>query len=246
APRAALRRDRGRPRRPASLGGHGRAALRALRAGEVAYARPRPGGRAADRARARRRDPPAQRGRLGHHLLLHAPRERESGSARSPRQRPPPLARRPSQPLPGPLSLATAIASHGPRAHPSPDKRIDRVSSLVLPITSLTRRVRHAEPGGRGATLAQLVEHVTENHGVPSSILGGRTTFPGEPVLPLPWHTGRAGVAQLVEQAIRNRAVSGSNPLAGSISARGGTSFQPLGDRRSPRAGRRSSRGQPR
>ncbi len=28
-----------------------------------------------------------------------------------------------------------------------------------------------------GATLAQLVEHVTENHGVPSSILGGRTIF---------------------------------------------------------------------
>src|SRR5262245_24200596 len=27
------------------------------------------------------------------------------------------------------------------------------------------------------ATLAQLVEHVTENHGVPSSILGGRTIF---------------------------------------------------------------------
>ena len=31
-----------------------------------------------------------------------------------------------------------------------------------------------------GATLAQLVEHVTENHGVPSSILGGRTIPFGE------------------------------------------------------------------
>src|SRR2546422_1668195 len=49
-----------------------------------------------------------------------------------------------------------------------------------------------------GATLAQLVEHVTENHGVPSSILGGRTIFPRAP---LEWKCSRinlgAGVAQL-------------------------------------------------
>ena len=86
------------------------------------------------------------------------------------------------------------------------------------------------------ATLAQLVEHQTENLGVPSSILGGRTMFvAGEancagvqrwssgsavksaPSFQLPKRLFGAGVAQLVEQLIRNQQVSGSIPLTSSI-----------------------------
>ena len=44
-------------------------------------------------------------------------------------------------------------------------------ASITRPL-SFPRR-----PAGIGAQVAQLVEHVTENHGVPSSILGGRTIY---------------------------------------------------------------------
>src|SRR5881296_2668454 len=69
-----------------------------------------------------------------------------------------------------------------------------------------------------GATLAQLVEHVTENHGVPSSILGGRTISSAgvhrvEGLAAIPG----AGVAQLVEHFTRNEGVSGSIPLTSSM-----------------------------
>src|SRR5689334_9785932 len=82
------------------------------------------------------------------------------------------------------------------------------------------------------ATLAQLVEHVTENHGVPSSILGGgtiehrlslrddRATASGT--------VSGAGVAQLVEHVTRNDGVTGSIPVTSSIPLRSA--------RRGPRA----------
>ena len=43
------------------------------------------------------------------------------------------------------------------------------------PIDAVAQPVVNTAPKESRATLAQLVEHVTENHGVPSSILGGRT-----------------------------------------------------------------------
>ena len=51
-------------------------------------------------------------------------------------------------------------------------------------------------PVGSGATLAQLVEHVTENHGVPSSILGFGTT---------------SGSGSVVEHLLAKERVASSN-----------------------------------
>ena len=57
------------------------------------------------------------------------------------------------------------------------------------------------------AEIAQLVEHATENRGVPSSILGLGTSRPGG------W-AGDAGVVQLVERLLAKEKVVGSNPIA--------------------------------
>src|SRR6185503_8101264 len=74
------------------------------------------------------------------------------------------------------------------------------------------------------ATLAQLVEHTTENRGVPSSTLGGGTILCIDPSRP-DRATGRllvsgAGVAQLVEHVTRNDGVTGSIPVTSSISSK--------------------------
>ena len=62
------------------------------------------------------------------------------------------------------------------------------------------------------AEIAQLVEHVTENHGVASSILALGTTNP------VGWSGRlRAGVAQLVERHLAKVKVAGSNPVSRSI-----------------------------
>src|SRR5437667_9760134 len=97
------------------------------------------------------------------------------------------------------------------------------------PASDLTRARQclytHASRKPR-ATLAQLVEHVTENHGVPSSILGGRTIFRGpDPAASLRDRICpprfRAGVAQLVEHFTRNEGVPGSIPGTSSMLSRG-------------------------
>ena len=57
-----------------------------------------------------------------------------------------------------------------------------------------------------------MVEHVTENHGVASSILALGTTNP------VGWSGRlRAGVAQLVERHLAKVKVAGSNPVSRSI-----------------------------
>src|SRR5439155_5823195 len=88
------------------------------------------------------------------------------------------------------------------------------------------------------------VEHVTENHGVPSSILGGRTISSFERVRranqsrdqgskrsgSLWTRLNGAGVAQLVEHFTRNEGVSGSIPLTSSSVTRCGPKPPPDGD----------------
>src|SRR5918992_4996160 len=59
---------------------------------------------------------------------------------------------------------------------------------------------------GDDAEIAQLVEHVTENHGVASSNLALGTTIPGRAVK-------RAEVAQLVEHHLAKVRVAGSSPV---------------------------------
>ena len=49
------------------------------------------------------------------------------------------------------------------------------VSEGGSPVDAAPQTVVNTGSSAGLATLAQLVEHVTENHGVPSSILGGRT-----------------------------------------------------------------------
>ena len=71
-----------------------------------------------------------------------------------------------------------------------------------------------------GATLAQLVEHSTENAGVRSSILRGRTIhFREDSPRRHDFATlvFQAGVAQLVEHVTRNDGVTGSIPVTSSI-----------------------------
>ncbi len=57
------------------------------------------------------------------------------------------------------------------------------------------------------AEIAQLVEHATENRGVPSSILGLGTSR-------LDGRAGYAGVVQLVEHLLAKEKVVGSSPIA--------------------------------
>src|SRR6476659_81151 len=114
-------------------------------------------------------------------------------------------------------------------------RRVDAPRAAVIDV-SADFRLGHLDLRGasalqprsvsRRATLAQLVEHRTENAGVPSSILGGRTIF----ALRYGTHrTGRrcaaargAGVAQSVEQRTRNAQVIGSSPITGSSFPLGG------------------------
>ena len=56
------------------------------------------------------------------------------------------------------------------------------------------------------AEIAQLVEHMTENHGVASPILALGT---------LGWkHSRFAGIVQLVEHLLAKEKVTGSSPVA--------------------------------
>ena len=57
------------------------------------------------------------------------------------------------------------------------------------------------------AEIAQLVEHATENRGVPSSILGLGTSRPDG-------RADNAGVVQLVERLLAKEKVVGSSPIA--------------------------------
>jgi hypothetical protein len=78
---------------------------------------------------------------------------------------------------------------------------------LTIPYGAVKITLRWLNTPNVKAEIAQLVEHATENRGVPSSILGLGTSRPGG-------QAGCAGVVQLVERLLAKEKVVGSSPIA--------------------------------